>query len=237
MFQKIGDLQCLDVNASNSSESKTVLVLFHGFGADAFDLQTLSDVLATPGLQRFVFPQGFLEVPIGPGWTGRAWWPIRAQVFEDWQKQSLKGEAPDLSAYHPEGLDLARSKAIKMLQALQSQGNQLIVGGFSQGAMLATDVVLNSDLPVQALVGLSGQLICKTEWKEKKDRLKNLPIFMSHGRQDPVLPFSGASRLESFFRDSQAQLRTQFFDGTHEIPPLVIRSLTEFLKGLTESAQ
>ena len=61
-------------NLENNSDSEpSTVIFFHGFGADAYDLKSLSEVLSTKNPSRWVFPQGILEVPIGPGWTGRAW--------------------------------------------------------------------------------------------------------------------------------------------------------------------
>lgn len=218
------------------SPSAPILVLFHGFGADAYDLQTLSDVWLRSGFSRFIFPQGFLEVGIGPGWTGRAWWPISARQFEEWQSSSQKRDL-DLSVLVPEGLALARQKALQFLQALQLQNPQtpLVLGGFSQGAMLAMDAALHLETPPKALLVLSGQMLAREQWSLRQSQLKNMPVFISHGDADPVLPISGSHRLESFLRQAGARVKTHFFRGAHEIPPEVVGACFEFLQGVARS--
>ena len=240
-MQKVGPLKTIKVETSNlhkndnsSGRSEpSVFVLFHGFGADAYDLQTLSEALgpSIKGPVTFYFPQGFLEVPIGPGWTGRAWWPIDWNRWEKAKQEQGPGDV-DLSHLVPEGYNQARDKGLEFLAQIQKlhPGEKLTVGGFSQGAMLSTELASHLGAEnLNLLLLLSGNLMNKADLKNRAHKFKDMKIFMSHGRQDPVLPFSGASRLESFLRDSQAQLKTYFFNGVHEIPPACIEALTKSL--------
>ena len=79
-MRRLANINCIEVTHEDLGFAPTtnpdLVILFHGYGADAYDLQTLSDVLRPKKPTDFLFPQGVLEVPIGPGWTGRAWWNI-----------------------------------------------------------------------------------------------------------------------------------------------------------------
>ena len=69
-MRKLGAIRCIDVPYTGDADTEArTIVLFHGFGADAYDLQTLSDAITTPWPANFLFPQGPIEVPIGPGWS------------------------------------------------------------------------------------------------------------------------------------------------------------------------
>lgn len=220
-MEKIGPLKCIVVE-KDTHNLNSVLVLFHGYGADAYDLQTLADAFedSPQAPSTYIFPQGLLEVPIGPGWSGRAWWHIDLNRLQMAQAQ---GQNLDLSEHIPDGLPKAREKALEFLKSLDLNGKKLFLGGFSQGAMLATDLacILGSK-NLAGLIVFSGQLINKADWTSKSTNLEGLPVFLSHGQQDAVLPFAGASRLENFFRKSGAKVDVHFFQGTHEIPPLCI---------------
>ena len=77
-MRRLGPLEA--VEAVQNPDAPWV-VMFHGYGADAFDLASLADVIPAKKPLNYLFPQGPLEVPIGPGWTGRAWWPINMTPF------------------------------------------------------------------------------------------------------------------------------------------------------------
>ena len=115
---------------------------------------------------NFIFPQGILEVPIGPGWTGRAWWPINVQAL---QEAAMRGEPRDLSKETAPGIKELRKRIFDAIASLKVPWNQIILGGFSQGCMLATDICLNAPESPRALVCLSGALVNKEEWKPRQD--------------------------------------------------------------------
>ena len=58
---------------------------------------------------------------------------------------------------------------------------------------------------------------------------EGLPIFMSHGRTDNVLPFDLAERLHADLVAAGLAVTLIPFNGGHEIPEEVVRALGEFL--------
>lgn len=229
-MRKLGPLSCLEAATHESSKRRPLCgILFHGYGADAFDLRSLSEVLDTGHPTNWIFPQGFLDVPIGPGWTGRAWWNLDIAAFE---RAALEGKPRDLSVEIPQGLPLARQKALAMIEALNLSWDQIVIGGFSQGAMLATDVFLHAPQAPRALVCFSGALLAKEIWKPLVDHRKGSPFFLSHGDQDMVLGHRGSAQLETLFIQSGMKGSLLTFKGGHEIPPVVIQKANAFLQGL-----
>jgi phospholipase/carboxylesterase len=210
-----------------NTQPQQTMILFHGYGADAYDLRSLSEVITPRIPTQFLFPQGVLEVPIGPGWTGRAWWNIDMAAL---QAAAATGTPRDLSKEkHPTLPDL-RKRVFAEIAKLNVPWNQIILGGFSQGAMLATDLFLNAPEAPKALVILSGALVNKEEWKALAPKRAGLKYFMSHGKGDQVLGIRGASQLESLLNESGMKGSLMSFNGTHEIPMEVIQRLNEFLK-------
>lgn len=205
----------------------TWVILFHGFGADAYDLSTLQEVLRPAKPSSWLFPQGILEVPIGPGWTGRAWWNIDMQTL---QKRHQSGDH-DMSGENP-AIDKARDMAFEMIAQLKTPWNKIVLGGFSQGAMLATDLFLRAPETPQGLVLFSPALINKEKWKPYVSQRQGARYFISHGQQDPVLPHRSAQQLESFLNAGGMKGGLFSFSGGHEIPPQAILKANEYLKGL-----
>lgn len=234
-MRKIGSLQCLEAHPKiepGVGQQPLVFILFHGFGADAYDLQPLSDVITAPAPLHFLFPQGPLEVPISPGWTGRAWWQIDVAAL---QMAAQSGQPRDLSKESPAALKDLRQKVLSSIEQLKVPWNRIILGGFSQGAMLATHLFLHASETPRALVSLSGALLDKEDLKTVVARRSGAPFFASHGKSDPVLSLRGSSQLETFLIQNGMKGQLYSFAGTHEIPPDVVLKLNEFLQQVAKS--
>lgn len=201
------------------------MVLFHGYGADAADLAGLAREIPLERSVRWIFPEAPLELDFG----GRAWFPIDVQELERAQRF---GKAVDWSAAEPKGLAEAHQAAGEFLMSLGVPLNRLVLGGFSQGAMLATDLTLSAPEAPLGLVILSGNLIKEKVWRESAPRRAGLPFFQSHGIADPILGFQGAKRLESLLQEGGLEGRLLAFEGGHSIPPEAAESLGRFLQEL-----
>src|SRR5207244_1388810 len=134
---------------------------------------------------RFVFPVAPLAPPALAG--GRAWWMIDLARLQQGPRTPR-----DLNEI-PAGLAEARAQLSSLLDAVEKElgvpGNRIVLGGFSQGAMLSLDVALHRLSPLAGLVLLSGTLIAAHEWAARLPARAGLPVFQSHGSEDPLLPF------------------------------------------------
>jgi len=209
-----------------------VVILMHGFGAPGTDLVPVWRELAVPPATRFVFP----EAPLALDFGGRAWWHIDMVRL---QQRFNKGTALTMIEEVPEGIDLACAAMIELLDTLERDFHaapaRTVIGGFSQGAMLATDVVLRSSRPFGGLAILSGTLLAHAEWQALMPARAGLSVFQSHGKADPVLPFAVAEMLHSEL--VAAGLRAEFasFNGGHGIPAVALEGLTKLINALPEA--
>jgi len=212
----------LDVRTAGQDGSALTAVLLHGFGAPGDDLVGLAPYIRAPA--RFVFPAAPLELP-GMYGEGRAWWMLDLARL-DAQLRSGKRDMTEV----PDGLAPVREQLSKLLDELAAQ--TLVLGGFSQGAMLSLDVALHRDAKPAGLVLMSGTLIAEPEWMPRLPSLAGVPIFMSHGRRDPLLPFAVAELLRDRLTAAGARVDWHPFDGGHEIPVAVIDAVGAFLSSL-----
>lgn len=210
--------------------AKQAVVFFHGYGANMNDLASLSREMNLQLPTNWYFPDGFLEVPIGPGWTGKAWFPIPLRELE---QSMLRGETLDLSKRLLPDVNVALNKAKKFINTLPFSSEQIVLGGFSQGSMLATSLAFDGaaeSKKYKALVLFSGTLLMKNAWVEKMaEESIRCPIFQSHGDEDPVLPFEAAEELRDLFVDNKWSVDWYGFQGGHEIPRAVIKACEKFL--------
>ena len=92
------------------------------------------------------------------------------------------------------------------------------------------DLVLHSDLPFAGLVLLSGTLIAKHEWLSRLPHRQGLPVFQSHGTEDPLLAFSVAQQLGEHIKNAGLSHNWVEFEGGHEIPFQVLEELGTFVQ-------
>jgi phospholipase/carboxylesterase len=229
----LGPLQAFIVPAEQAApEARSPLwtVLLHGFGAPATDLVGLTRALGPlPGVV-FVYPAALHSLGYGFG-EGRAWWPID---FNELDGARRRGDFDAIAQSEPRGLSEARTALGSALDALEKdhglERQRLVLGGFSQGAMLACDYALRSNSPLAGLVLLSGMPIALGTWSERMQTRRGLPVFQSHSPDDLVLPFELARQLAADL--AEAGLDHQFvpFRGGHGIPQPVLEGLRAFLR-------
>jgi phospholipase/carboxylesterase len=206
-----------------------VVVLLHGFGAPGDDLVPLAEVLSAPSNVRYVFPAAPLSLaPLGYG-PGRAWWMLDLQALQRRQR----GERVDRTDEQPEGLAQARAQLSAALTGLTERlsvtMDRVILGGFSQGSMLACDFALHAAVRPAALILLSSTLIARSAWAPRMEACRGLPILQTHGRQDAILPYDGAERLRDLLLGAGAELTFVPFEGGHELPPQVLDAASRFI--------
>jgi phospholipase/carboxylesterase len=200
------------------------LVLLHGYGSSAEQWLPFTASIQWPPPGRFVFPQGPESGPAG----GRAWWPLDLASH-----LATPDGLPDISATAPIGMAAASDRVIDVLDDIhRSIGAPLVLGGFSQGAMVASDIAFRSATPIDALVLLSPTVVAERSWADGYPRRRGLPVFIAHGRRDTVLSFRVAERLRDQLQAAGLEVIWQPFDGDHEIPATVIAALNRFLAGI-----
>jgi phospholipase/carboxylesterase len=226
----LGGLQAHVTGGSDGQGGGTgpLVILLHGFGASGTDLAPLSAEVPAPRAVRWLFPMA--PIVLDPGVpevaAPRAWWMID---MVELQVAAMTGQISALAERRPAGIDDAREKLISLLDAAEREfgvaQNQVVLGGFSQGAMLATDTVLRSTRPFAGLAILSGTLLARKEWQALAPARSGLPVLQSHGRADPILPFFLAEELRDLLTTSGLSVEWLPFSGGHGIPAPVLSRL------------
>ena len=202
------------------------VMLLHGYGSSANHWFPLVQSIPLSPKGQFLLPQAPEKIARRDGVRdGRAWWDLNLAAHRRPGKLGV-----DLTAEDPSGIQHA---ATLVRRCLADEGNSadrpFVLGGFSQGAMVACEVAFNDDQPLAALVLLSGTYVESTGWRQHMAKRKGLKVFMSHGRADNVLPFDLAERLRADLVAAGLQVTFVPFDGGHEIPAEVLKALGEFL--------
>ena len=208
------------------------VLLLHGYGSSPQDWFPFVATIKLPTGGRFVFPAApeATMPPEGP-LGGLGWWRLHLDTYV-----APGAKLPDLSRSRPDGLAHAAG-GIRLLmgeveQRLKVRPRTAILGGFSQGAMVAAEIAFRSEVPLRALVLLSGTIVDEASWLSTMSRRRGLPVFIAHGRDDVVLPFEASVRLQETMQKAGLAVTWVPFDGGHEIPVPVVEKLNEFLSRL-----
>lgn len=215
--------------------SPLVVVLAHGFGAPGDDLVGLAQVLDVPAGTVLVFPEALHSVQsfAGPeAGSARCWWMIDVAAI---QRAFYRRQIRDLTNQVPEGLAEARAAMIEFLAALGDLVplDRLVLGGFSQGAMLTLDVALRDpSRSVAGVVHLSGTFLAEHEWTPLLPGRSGMPVFQSHGVEDPVLPIAIAEKLRDAMTAAKLEVTFEPFRDGHTIPLETVQRLSTWLRSL-----
>lgn len=198
-----------------------VIVFLHGYGSRPEEFLSFSARTDLPPGTRFVFPYApdSTHPPDGPE-GGFMWWRFTGE-FHDARRLSIPGMA------------IARRRVIELLDALQREhhvsSERIILGGFSQGAMLSMDVALHDRRPLAGVILLSGTLVDAEEWTPHMPSRRGLRVLQTHGRRDTVLPFEPAEDLALRLERAGVDVRFRPFDGEHEVTAEVSRAVADFV--------
>jgi phospholipase/carboxylesterase len=240
-------LKCRMVDGGPSPQH--LLVLCHGYGAGGDDLvpvgETLVEALQSVGQSwRAVMPAAPIAMDAFGLPGGRAWWPINMQQLLE---MSATGEFAELYDTEPPGIDVARNQLASALTQIRrtlpatfSDGtrSRLVLGGFSQGSMLAVDTVLRGQVPtIDGMLLYSSTLVARTQWTAASERLRGLQVVLSHGTDDMILPFDGAKQLESLCRESGASMQFIPFRGGHGIPNEALIASVQVLQAIATDSK
>ena len=165
------------------------LIVLHGLGADGTDFIPMCDALdlASVGPVRFVMPRApERPVTINNGMRMRAWYDILAADLQ--RREDVAGLREAVRQVHAL-LDRERARGVP--------AHRIVLAGFSQGCAVALLAGLRYPERLAGLAGLSGYLpLADTTAAERSEANRDLPVFMAHGRSDPVvgMPRGSTSR-------------------------------------------
>lgn len=212
-----------------NNQSKNLIVLFHGYGASMEDLLGLADVMTINKTCDWIFPNGSLEISLGMGIMGRGWFPVDMAMLE---QAMLTGSHRDFSSEVSAEFNEAIERSDVFFKAIKADYEKIIVGGFSQGAMITSFLSLMNSECIDAYLCLSGTLVGRDKLIKLLEKSKKFPFFQSHGFNDPILGMKEAQAFNDLF--SYAGFKGDFvkFQGAHEIPIEVIRKGSDFINNI-----
>jgi phospholipase/carboxylesterase len=173
-------LRTLDYQTGDSP--KSCIIILHGLGASATDFVPVARQwdLSALGDVRFVFPFApELPVTINGGMRMPAWYDILGlDLVRREDEKSLRASATELQAL----IDREIARGVP--------ASRIVLAGFSQGCAMTLLAGLRAPQRLAGLLGMSGYLpLAATTAAERSEANRDVPVFLAHGRMDPVVPF------------------------------------------------
>ena len=189
-------------------------MFLHGFGANMYDLINLAKEI-DPGKYIYVFPNAPVPIVINPNISGFSWtrYPGILDESELRDRQGL---------------------IVELLQDITSQyqvnDGEVILGGFSQGALLTyIDGLTNPDI-FAGLICLSGIEIDPNILSLPPEGHRRQQLFIAHGVNDPVVSINSARRTRDVLGKANYPIRYNEYPIGHAISQEIINDLIPWIE-------
>lgn len=193
---------------------RRIVVLLHGYGADNALFKDIGEFFAENISDAVIhIPNGLEECESGVG--GRQWFPLEGGV-NYWQSEMSKASIR-FNIY----LD-------NLLVKYQLKDEDLILSGFSQGAMMSLQCGLERH--VKAIIGFSGTLVDSSVL----DKITSVPnVLLIHGDADAVLPVASVYEAADAFKNRDFSVKLAIIPRLeHYIDVRALDAAKAFIKEL-----
>jgi len=213
-------LECIDIE---TAPAPTAAVLWlHGLGADAHDFEPVvaQIIPRRERAWRFVFPNAPIRpVTLNGGMRMRAWYDI----------VSLDRTAVEDRV----GFAATESQLRALIAREVSRGippERIVLGGFSQGGAASLYTMARLPERLAGILALSCYLpFSKTLAVERAAANDATPIFMAHGRSDPMLPLGLGHSSRDLLRGLGYPVEWHEYSMEHSVCLPEIADIREFL--------
>lgn len=191
------------------------VVLLHGWGGDEAAMWLFKQVV--PKIAAIITPRAPIELEPG-SYVWYRYRNLRHQPDRDSLQQSLvklRHFLAGLPDIYP--IDPAR----------------LVLMGFSQGAAMGHSLMLTLTRPMVAgIVSLSGFIPDLPELAEPANSLTGLPVFITHGSRDEIVPVARARQSRDLYQRLQAAVTYREYSTGHKLHTDGLRSLKQWLRDI-----
>ncbi|MFZ1880250.1 MAG: hypothetical protein WAU41_08795 [Gaiellaceae bacterium] len=192
-----------------ASVAKGALVLLHGRGADEHDLFPLLDVLDPARELDGFTPRGPLSLPPG----GAHWYVVPRVGYPD--------QATFAASY---------AEAAEWLDSLPYE--HIVLGGFSQGAVMSYALGLGIGRPRPAAIAAFSGFIPQVEGLEPDLERPLPPVAIGHGTLDPVISVEFSRAARAMLEQAGGEVLYREYPLPHTLDPQFLAEVRDWLTSL-----
>ena len=206
----------------------TSVIWLHGLGADGHDFEAIVPELDLPAIPiRFVFPHAPMQaVTINAGMVMRAWYDVSDAAIRREDEAGVRASQARLEAL------IARENE------RGTSANRVLLAGFSQGGAIALHAGLRYRERLAGIMALSCYLpVADKLAAEAHAANRDVPVFMAHGTQDPVVAISHASESRDLLEREGYIVEWHEYPMPHSVCPEEIRDISAWLRRVLAPAR
>jgi phospholipase/carboxylesterase len=208
------------VEISTAPAPQSSVIWLHGLGADGNDFVPIAQALHLEIPVRFIFPHApIMPVTINSGYAMPAWYDIKTPEIH---------QQPDEA-----GIRRSQMAIDKLIQHERERGippENILLAGFSQGGAIALHTGLRYPEPLAGILALSTYLpLEKTIEHERSMANQNIPIMMTHGLWDDIIPITTAEHSKQLMMRMGYAVRWQTYPMPHTVCDDEIGHMRQFI--------
>jgi phospholipase/carboxylesterase len=212
-------LPCVELNPDGNADAS--IIWLHGLGANGHDFVSVVPELRLPSMLplRFVFPHApSIPVTINSGYVMPAWFDVM-----------VLGQERSFNATQL----LASSAAVHALIDREIErgvaSDRILLAGFSQGGAVCFQAGLTYDKPLAGMMALSTWFPTAAV-VDVHPANSGLPILLTHGTQDNVLPLQMALNSKQYLVDLGFHPDFRTYPMAHHVSADEIGDMSEFIQ-------
>ena len=208
------------ITLDSGPEPRYSVIWLHGLGASGEDFVPVAQELHLPRAVRFIFPHAPARpVTLNGGYVMPAWYDIVSSEI---------GAAQDAA-----GIAASRHEIEKLIAHEIARGivpAHILVAGFSQGGAVALHTGLHAHARWGGILALSTYLpLADTTRAADIGHSRDTPIFMAHGLQDPVVPYTLGRQSAAYLQQLGCTVCWHEYAMSHSVCMEEIRDIERWL--------
>ena len=214
-------LDAIEIETGPNPQS--AVIWLHGLGADGSDFVPIVHELDLAGCApiRFIFPHApTMPITVNNGYVMRAWYDIVSLDFNQREDET--------------GVRRSQALVVALIARERARGvpsERIVLAGFSQGCAMTLQTGLRYPERLAGLLGLSGYMpLWATVAAERHGANHDTPIFLAHGRLDPVVPFRAGEQTRELLRNFGYAVEWHEYAMQHEVCREEIADIGEWLR-------
>jgi len=214
-------IDSIEINPDHPAQHSVIWL--HGLGADGSDFVSIVPELHLPKALnvRFIFPHApVMAVTMNNGYKMRAWFDLY-----DLTIAAKIDEAGILNASRMLDRLIAREESLGV------PAQNIILAGFSQGAVVALTTGLRFPKKLGGIMALSGYLpLAEKVLADASPANQATPIFIAHGTQDAVLPCQLGEMTSQILNKAHYPVDWHMYPMQHSVCGEEVRDISAWMQ-------
>lgn len=205
------------------TEATSAVIWLHGLGADAHDFEGVVPLLPTEKhATRMIFPNAPTRpVTINGGYAMPAWYDISDTALRNADTVGIAESTVAIQAL----IDAQLAKGIA--------SERIVLAGFSQGGAMVLHAGLRCPQPLAGIMALSCYVLeRKQHVVQISQSNRNTPIWMAHGLNDAVVPYTLGESSAAFLSEQGHKVTFVSYPMAHEVSMPEITALADWLDSI-----